>query len=137
MPSPPVKRHGAVEQKEESYEGQTSWETVFGLGADATSEVAVQKIFAAKGRPSDNPLIVHLHSRDQVTDVVRSVSPEADLLMDHFFPGPLSIILPKATKCRRSTIRSSSICVVVVVVAILCCRILSNSTKRRTSTKHY
>ena len=70
-------------------------ETVYGLGADATSNEAVAKIFAAKGRPSDNPLIVHIGDITQLDQVVREVPKKAKHLMEHFWPGPLTIILPK------------------------------------------
>ena len=70
-------------------------ETVYGLGADATSAAAIEKIFAAKGRPSDNPLIVHIGSVEQLPQVVSAVSEAARKLMDAFWPGPLTIILPK------------------------------------------
>jgi len=69
-------------------------ETVYGLAADATSDVAVQKIFEAKGRPSDNPLIVHIGHFDQVDDLILKVPKRAQLLMDRFWPGPLTVILP-------------------------------------------
>lgn len=72
-------------------------ETVYGLGANAFSEQAVAKIFAAKGRPGDNPLIVHISSLNQVDDVAASVSDQARALMKAFWPGPLSIILPKSS----------------------------------------
>ncbi|QGH36352.1 threonylcarbamoyl-AMP synthase [Gracilibacillus salitolerans] len=68
-------------------------ETVYGLGADATSEVAVSKIFKAKGRPSDNPLIVHVHEPNQIKHYVREISTMAQKLIDHFMPGPFTIIL--------------------------------------------
>lgn len=70
-------------------------ETVYGLGANAMSSLAVAKIFEAKGRPSDNPLIVHIASIDQLNDVCRLVSDLALQLMDRFWPGPLTIVLPK------------------------------------------
>ena len=70
-------------------------ETVYGLGADATSETAIAKIFTAKGRPSDNPLIVHIGSTEQLSQVVSEISDTARQLMDAFWPGPLTIILPK------------------------------------------
>lgn len=70
-------------------------ETVYGLGADATNEAAVQKIFSAKGRPSDNPLIVHIGERKQVYDLAREVPGSAERLMDEFWGGPLTIILKK------------------------------------------
>ena len=71
-------------------------ETVYGLAADARSESAVNKIFKAKRRPLDNPLIVHIGDIAQVDDLATDVSAEARLLMDHFWPGPLTIILPCA-----------------------------------------
>ena len=70
-------------------------ETVYGLGANAMNEAAVKSIYAAKGRPSDNPLIVHIASREQVADFAREVPDEAKTLMDHFWGGPLTIILKK------------------------------------------
>ncbi|MFD3446693.1 L-threonylcarbamoyladenylate synthase [Microbacteriaceae bacterium 4G12] len=70
-------------------------ETVYGLGADATSDEAVAKIFAAKGRPSDNPLIVHIATKDQLLHLVEAVPPVAEKLMDSFWPGPLTLIFPK------------------------------------------
>jgi L-threonylcarbamoyladenylate synthase len=70
-------------------------ETVFGLGADATNPQTVAKIFEAKGRPSDNPLIVHLASTDQLPQVVRAIPEPARRLMDAFWPGPLTLVLPK------------------------------------------
>lgn len=70
-------------------------ETVYGLGANALNAEAVAKIFAAKGRPADNPLIVHIADLEQLSQIVREVSPLAKRLMDVFWPGPLSILLPK------------------------------------------
>ena len=70
-------------------------ETVYGLGADATSDEAVSKIFKAKGRPSDNPLIVHIGDQSQLEQVVSEVTEKAKNLMESFWPGPLTIILPK------------------------------------------
>lgn len=69
-------------------------ETVYGLGADAMNEEAVRNIFAAKGRPADNPLIVHVCDRDMV-DRVCFVSETAQKLMDAFWPGPITLLLPK------------------------------------------
>jgi len=71
-------------------------ETVYGLAADARNDAAVTKIFKAKGRPSDNPLIVHIGDVTQIDSLVTDVSEGARLLMDHFWPGPLTIILPSA-----------------------------------------
>ena len=70
-------------------------ETVYGLGADATSDEAVAKIFAAKGRPGDNPLIVHIGELAQLDQVVSEISEKAKRLMEAFWPGALTIILPK------------------------------------------
>ena len=70
-------------------------ETVYGLGADASNDAAVAKIFAAKGRPSDHPLIVHIASSAQVLDYASSVPPFADRLINAFWPGPLTVILPR------------------------------------------
>jgi L-threonylcarbamoyladenylate synthase len=70
-------------------------ETVYGLGADAFNPEAVRRIFAAKGRPSDNPLIVHIHDLAQVDDLAATVPDAAATLLEHFVPGPLTLILPK------------------------------------------
>ena len=69
-------------------------ETVYGLGAHALDAEAVRGIFAAKGRPADNPLIVHIHDRSQL-DGICEVTEAAQRLMDAFWPGPLTIILPR------------------------------------------
>jgi L-threonylcarbamoyladenylate synthase len=76
-------------------------ETVYGLGADARDDDAIRKIFAAKGRPSDNPLIVHVASAADVDQAVRLVTPAARLLMQAFFPGPLTVVLPKRPEVSR------------------------------------
>lgn len=69
-------------------------ETVYGLGANAFDKQAVLSIFAAKGRPADNPLIVHVWSREQLDDICQ-VSPLAEKLMDAFWPGPLTLLMPR------------------------------------------
>ena len=69
-------------------------ETVYGLGANALDEKAVKKIFEAKGRPQDNPLIIHVCSKD-ITEYVESTPHVAQKLIDKFWPGPLTIILNK------------------------------------------
>ena len=76
-------------------------ETVYGLGANALDENAVSKIYKAKGRPSDNPLIVHIAEKEDMIPLVREIPPKAKALMDAFFPGPLTIILPKSEKIGR------------------------------------
>ena len=70
-------------------------ETVYGQGADASNDAAVAKIFAAKGRPADHPLIVHIASAAQVSDYASSVPPFAQALIKAFWPGPLTVILPR------------------------------------------
>ncbi|WP_191991795.1 L-threonylcarbamoyladenylate synthase [Bacillus aerolatus] len=70
-------------------------ETVYGLGGNALSDEAAAKIFAAKGRPADNPLIIHLASKQQAADVAVNISETAEKLMQAFWPGPLTIILAK------------------------------------------
>ena len=70
-------------------------ETVYGLGADAGNDAAVAKIFAAKGRPSDHPLIVHLADATGVAHFAGAVPAFAQRLMDAFWPGPLTLILPR------------------------------------------
>lgn len=67
-------------------------ETVYGLGGNAESDEAVAKIFAAKGRPGDNPLIVHIAEREQLNRFVEEIPLMAERLMDAFWPGPLTII---------------------------------------------
>lgn len=69
-------------------------ETVYGLGADALNEQAVAQIFAAKGRPADNPLIVHVAEKSQLENLCH-VTADAEKLMDAFWPGPLTILLQK------------------------------------------
>lgn len=71
-------------------------ETVYGLGASATNPSAIAKVFEQKGRPSDNPLIVHISSIDQLSDFTNYPLPKfAPQLMEKFWPGPLTIVIPK------------------------------------------
>lgn len=70
-------------------------ETVYGLGADASNELAVRKVFQVKGRPADHPLIVHLANRDQLGDWAADVPEAAYRLAAAFWPGPLTIVLKK------------------------------------------
>ena len=70
-------------------------ETVYGLAADARNPQAVAQVFAAKGRPADNPLIVHIASMEQLTEIAAEVPPLAKRLAEQFWPGPLTMILPK------------------------------------------
>ena len=71
-------------------------ETVYGLAANALDEAAVKNIFKAKGRPADNPLIVHIHDLAQWAPLVREIPPAAKKLAEAFWPGPLTVILKKA-----------------------------------------
>ncbi len=71
-------------------------ETVYGLGANALNAGAVDRIFQAKGRPGDNPLIVHITSSDALPHLIKGgISPAASALMDAYWPGPLTMIFPK------------------------------------------
>ncbi len=73
-------------------------ETVYGLGARAFDATAVQRVYKAKGRPSDNPLIVHVCDEAMLTSVVRRIAPLARRLMDAFWPGPLTLILGRSSR---------------------------------------
>lgn len=73
-------------------------ETVYGLGANAFDQNAVAKIFKAKGRPGDNPLIVHISSLEQVKDIAVDIPDKFYELAERFMPGPLTIILKKSDK---------------------------------------
>lgn len=78
-------------------------ETVYGLGGNALSPEASEKIYAAKGRPSDNPLIVHICDTSSVYELATEVPEKARALMEAFWPGPLTIILPKAPSVPHET----------------------------------
>ena len=71
-------------------------ETVYGLGANALNAEAVAKIFAAKLRPQDNPLIVHIARKEDIAALTTGLNANARKIMEHFMPGPLTIIVPKA-----------------------------------------
>ena len=73
-------------------------ETVYGLGADAFSESAILKIFEAKLRPADNPLIAHVSSIDQISELAEKITNNAQVLIERFFPGPLTVVLKKSTR---------------------------------------
>ena len=78
-------------------------ETVYGLGANALMPEAAQKTYAAKGRPSDNPLIVHIAEKKEVYTVAAEVSEAAERLMDAFWPGPMTLVLKKADIVPKET----------------------------------
>jgi L-threonylcarbamoyladenylate synthase len=69
-------------------------ETVYGLGADATNPQAIERLNRAKGRPPDKPYSLHLHSPEQMRAYVAAVPAEAARLIDRFWPGPLTIVIP-------------------------------------------
>ncbi|MCA1590193.1 MAG: threonylcarbamoyl-AMP synthase [Acidobacteria bacterium] len=71
-------------------------ETVYGLGAAVFDEAAIEKIFRAKNRPADNPLIAHICDTTQLSLLTRHVGALAELLINHFFPGPLTVVLQKS-----------------------------------------
>ena len=71
-------------------------ETVYGLGGNALDPEAARKIYAAKGRPSDNPLILHIADRKDLAPLVKKVPETAEILMDAFWPGPMTLIFEKS-----------------------------------------
>ena len=71
-------------------------ETVYGLGANALDERAVLRIFQAKNRPTDNPLIVHIANKEDVYLLAETVPSKAEILIDRFWPGPLTLLMPKS-----------------------------------------
>ena len=76
-------------------------ETVYGLGGNALDPKASMKIYAAKGRPSDNPLIVHIADIRDLDKIVTEVPEKARILAEKYWPGPLTMILPKQISCQR------------------------------------
>ncbi len=83
-------------------------ETVYGLGADATNGEAVARVYAAKGRPSFNPLIAHVPDAESAF-ALGDFSPEARALAKAFWPGPLSLVVPRAADCPVSLLASSGL----------------------------
>jgi len=77
-------------------------ETVYGLGATAFDDVAVSKIFEAKGRPADNPLIVHVANLDQIEDLTSDLNAHAREFIAKFFPGPLTIVAKSSGRAART-----------------------------------
>ena len=78
-------------------------ETVYGLAADACNAEAVRAVYTAKGRPSDNPMIVHIADREMLPELVASAPPAAALLADAFWPGPLTMVLPRSQRVPLTT----------------------------------
>ena len=81
-------------------------ETVYGLAASAFSDKACQKIFVAKGRAQDNPLIVHVANKEMIYNIVEKTNEIEEKLIDHFMPGPFTLILNKK-KCICNTVTCS------------------------------
>jgi L-threonylcarbamoyladenylate synthase len=77
-------------------------ETVYGLGADAMNERAIQKLFQAKGRPADNPLIVHVSDRAMLDSVATGLTPQGERLIERFWPGPLTLVLNRQPEVATS-----------------------------------
>ena len=78
-------------------------ETVYGLGCDARDGEAVKRVFEAKGRPADNPLICHIGSKEQIKDIVSEITPLAQKLIDSFMPGPITIVMKKSESISDQT----------------------------------
>jgi len=87
--------HHAAQLLREGHIVAIPTETVYGLAANAFDEAAVLQVFAAKQRPSFDPLIVHIGHRDEIHRVAKELPPGAEALMDAFWPGPLTLVLPK------------------------------------------
>ncbi len=79
-------------------------ETVYGLGADALNAEAVARIFEAKGRPADNPIIIHIGDRESLYRLAKRVPESAKILMERFWPGPLTLILERSRKVPDITV---------------------------------
>ncbi len=73
-------------------------ETVYGLGANVFDEIAIAKIFEAKQRPNDNPLIAHVGSLEQIAELTEKITPMAQKFIEAFFPAPLTLVLPKSAR---------------------------------------
>ena len=71
-------------------------ETVYGLGADGLNPNAIKKIFQAKKRPTDNPLIFHISNKDDIRRFAKNIPPETEKLIEKFWPGPLTLVLKKS-----------------------------------------
>ena len=78
-------------------------ETVYGLGGDGLNAGLSKKIYAAKGRPSDNPLIIHIADLESLEKIVKSVPPKAKILAEKFWPGPLTMIFSKSSRVPYET----------------------------------
>src|SRR5579864_5631053 len=90
-------------------------ETVYGLGADATEGRAVARLYAAKGRPAFNPLIAHVVDLKAAQALAR-FNPKATRLAKAFWPGPLTLVLPKTAKCRVADLATAGLDTIAVRV---------------------
>ncbi|MBR3259745.1 MAG: threonylcarbamoyl-AMP synthase, partial [Firmicutes bacterium] len=78
-------------------------ETVYGLGANALDPVAVGKVYKAKGRPSDNPMIVHISHKDDLRKLTDLMTSDMEILMDNCWPGPITMVVPAKDMIPRVT----------------------------------
>ena len=88
-------------------------ETVYGLGCDAANDRAVAAVFEAKGRPQFNPLIVHVRDRSEA-EIITTFNTHARTLADEFWPGPLTLVLPRASNCNISLLATAGLDTVAV-----------------------
>ncbi len=100
----PADEHSLALAKQLIFSGEVvafHTETVYGLGADARNDDAVKKVFAVKGRPSDNPLIAHVHRDYDISSLIDGEPPYAEKLRKAFLPGPLTMVYPSTGKVSR------------------------------------
>ena len=81
-------------------------ETVYGLGAIASNNKAIERVYKVKGRPKNNPLIVHAYDVKQVLAITENIPKEAHILIEKYWPGPLTLILPYKKSSNISSINS-------------------------------
>ena len=110
-------------------------ETVYGLGADALNEHAAQKIYAAKGRPSDNPLIIHITSMDDLAKITSSIPESAKVIADKYWPGPLTMIFDKSGIVPYGTTGGLDVVMKNIVYVLLQARICLLRSRRRNALK--
>ena len=103
-------------------------ETVYGLGADASSAAALERLYAVKGRPTSHPVIVHIASVEQLTDWAKDIPAQAYQLAERFWPGPMTLILPLYNLSASDRV-IFSLEVTVLVSTFLSLRIRSDSAR--------
>ena len=79
-------------------------ETVYGLGGDGMQPEAAKRIYEAKGRPSDNPLILHISSKEELPAIVADIPKKAEALMEAFWPGPMTLIFQKSKQFDKTPV---------------------------------